>query len=129
MSQFSSDLRVVIFVLGLYWGIRTLLKEYKKNKTRANKKCFIFFILAVFFWELIMFWGIIMLCSDFFANVKNIGCYAIFCWALLCFNLWGYVFTDARSNGDVSQVDKFKGKVAFCCGIYFVLVAIMFHGI
>ncbi len=40
MSQFPLDIRILMFVFGLYWGIRISLKEYQINRAKVNKKCF-----------------------------------------------------------------------------------------
>ena len=126
MSQFSSDLRLVIFIFGIFWGIRTLIKEYQKNKIKLNPKCFIFFVLAVFFFEVVIIWEIFTICNVFLEQMEDISNYIIFSWALSCFSFSGYIFTDAALNGNVSQSDKFKGKVAFGIGIYLTLGAIVF---
>lgn len=125
MSQFSSDLRILIFIFGIYWGIRTVIKEYGINKMKTNKKCFPLFVSAVFFFEVVIVICLITLCTNWFFAVRNIMSYAIFSWALCSFCYSGYMFSGVATNDNESKMEKFKGKVAIWCGIYFVLVTIV----
>ncbi len=125
MSQFSSDVRLLIFIFGLFWGIIVILKEYRRNMIRTIQKSFHFFVLSVFFFELVLLWGIITMCSDLLSNVKNIGSYAIFSWALSCFSYSRYMFTGVAFSDDNLKMEKFRGKVAIGMGVYFLLIAIV----
>ncbi len=125
MSRFSSDLRVVIFVFGIFWGIRTLFKIYRENKIKVNKKCFPLFAIGVIFFEVVIVICLVTLCSDLFSGVKNIMSYAIFCWALSCFCYSGYLFSGTSSKDDESKMERFRGKVAIFCGIYFLLITVI----
>lgn len=125
MSQFSSDLRLVIFIFGIFWGIRTLIKEYRINLIRVNQKYFPLFALAVFWVEVLVVWAIIWLCSDWLYDVKNICSYVIFCLALACFCYSGYMFSGIASNDEESKKEKFRGKVAIAIGLYWLLATIV----
>lgn len=125
MNLFPFDAHLIGICCGIYAGIATLIKEYRKNIMDDNKKCFPLFALAVFFWELVMAWGVITICSDFLDNVKNIGSYAIFCWAVSCFCYSGYMFSGIVTNDDEAKKEKFRGKVAIFCGLYFLLITVI----
>ena len=124
MTQFSSDIKVLIFLFGIFWGIKTIIKECRINKTRTNKKCFPFFALAVFFFEVAIVMGIFWLCTDWFIYERNYFCYALFSWALSCFCYSGYMFSGIV-NDDEAKKEKFRGKVAIAIGLYWLLATIV----
>ena len=125
MNQFFSDLRAVIFIFGIFWGIRTLFKEYRENKIKVNKKCFLFFALGVIFFEIVIVVCLVTLCSNLLFDIKNIMSYAMFSWALSSFCYSGYMFSGTSSNNDESKMERFRGKVAIFCGLYFLLITVI----
>lgn len=136
MDQFVSDVRVLIFVFGIFWFIRCGIKEYQKVRQKPNPGIFIFYALAIFFFEVELVLLLACLCSDYLirANIlcSNFSDYtydicicAVLCMALSSFCFSGYVFIDAALNGDVSKEEKRKGKMYFFCGLYFVVVVIV----
>lgn len=124
MNLFPFDPRILILCSGIPFGICCVFKEYQKVKLKTDKKCFFFFVMAVLFFEVVIIWGIVLLCSDFSKQVMNVANYMSFSWALSCFSFSGYIFSDNALNGDVSSVDKFKGKVAIGIGIYLMVGSI-----
>ncbi len=53
----------------------------------------------------------------------------MFSWALSCFSYSGYMFTGTGLNSAESKMERFRGKVAIFCGLYFVLVTIVSYEI
>ena len=126
MNLLSFDLRILALCVGVYAGIGGLIKEYQKVKVKSYKRCFLFYILAVLFFEVDMVWGIVLLCSDSFWMVRQFGSYMVLSLALTCFCFSGYIFTDNVLNGDVSSKDKLQGKVAIGIGIYLTVGTMLF---